>query len=256
MRSLNQEQVRQKCEDLGCTLIGTYVNNATKIQFLCRCGTVFIRSPATVLYYKKVFCLRCSKIPENYKIELNTQYGNWYTLELISDRYQRYKVKCLLCDRIFKRSKSQLLGTNGLSSCRECKIKFQKISNQTKLCSLCLKYLPLSDFNINSRTSTGYDTRCRICRQITEVCRTHNISVTDYIKMIELSNNCCYICGENANKQKFRLNVDHCHKTDKIRGLLCSNCNTALGLVKEDINTLEKMINYIKNEGHNYAYTT
>jgi Recombination endonuclease VII len=41
-------------------------------------------------------------------------------------------------------------------------------------------------------------------------------------------------------------NVDHCHTTGKIRGLLCGNCNSALGLIKENIPSMENMIAYIK----------
>ena len=41
-------------------------------------------------------------------------------------------------------------------------------------------------------------------------------------------------------------NVDHCHKTGKVRGILCNPCNTSLGKVREDINTLTKMIWYLE----------
>lgn len=44
------------------------------------------------------------------------------------------------------------------------------------------------------------------------------------------------------------LAVDHCHTTGKFRGFLCSNCNTVLGLVHENITTLQFLINYL--EGH------
>jgi hypothetical protein len=40
--------------------------------------------------------------------------------------------------------------------------------------------------------------------------------------------------------------VDHCHKTKKVRGLLCNHCNRALGLVKEDIQTLRNLIKYLE----------
>ena len=40
--------------------------------------------------------------------------------------------------------------------------------------------------------------------------------------------------------------VDHNHSTGKIRALLCSNCNTAIGLLKEDIPRVERLIEYLK----------
>ena len=43
-----------------------------------------------------------------------------------------------------------------------------------------------------------------------------------------------------------RAVVDHCHETGKVRGVLCSSCNIALGKVKDRVRTLENMINYLK----------
>jgi hypothetical protein len=50
----------------------------------------------------------------------------------------------------------------------------------------------------------------------------------------------CEICG-NVDK----LVWDHCHKNNIFRGTLCSNCNTALGLFKDDTNNLNNAINYL-----------
>jgi hypothetical protein len=54
----------------------------------------------------------------------------------------------------------------------------------------------------------------------------------------------CFICSE-----KSKLVIDHCHNNNKVRKLLCSNCNTALGLFKENIKTIKNAIKYI--EDHN-----
>lgn len=69
--------------------------------------------------------------------------------------------------------------------------------------------------------------------------------------MLIKQNYCCAICLKpekslNNKKTKIcRLAVDHCHKTGKIRQLLCANCNKTLGLIKEDTDVLKKMIDYI-----------
>jgi len=61
----------------------------------------------------------------------------------------------------------------------------------------------------------------------------YGISVEQYEAMLKQQSGCCAICkkapGENA---RGRLHVDHCHKTGKIRGLLCVKCNMALGWVE------------------------
>lgn len=74
--------------------------------------------------------------------------------------------------------------------------------------------------------------------------RSYGITLDDYDKMFEQQNGVCAICGE-INDGGRRLCVDHDHKTNKIRGLLCGNCNKALGFVKEDIVILSKIANYI-----------
>ena len=40
--------------------------------------------------------------------------------------------------------------------------------------------------------------------------------------------------------------IDHCHNKEKIRGVLCNNCNTALGLVGDNVEILSKLIQYLE----------
>lgn len=53
----------------------------------------------------------------------------------------------------------------------------------------------------------------------------------------------CAICENNLEIDK--LNVDHCHTTNKIRGLLCDQCNYGLGNFKDNVSTLTKAIKYL-----------
>lgn len=78
------------------------------------------------------------------------------------------------------------------------------------------------------------------------------ISLDEYIKMYDVQNGKCFICNKDGtihnDGDKGRLTtlvVDHCHKTGKIRKLLCPYCNRALGGFKEDINLLRKAIDYL-----------
>lgn len=54
----------------------------------------------------------------------------------------------------------------------------------------------------------------------------------------------CQICGTIFGIQK--AHVDHCHNTGKLRGLLCQTCNTGIGHLKDDIQTLQKAIKYLE----------
>jgi hypothetical protein len=56
----------------------------------------------------------------------------------------------------------------------------------------------------------------------------------------------CAICNEEPKTVR-GLHIDHCHKTGKVRGLLCHGCNVALGSFKEDVTLLNKAIEYIRS---------
>lgn len=60
--------------------------------------------------------------------------------------------------------------------------------------------------------------------------------------MVKNQNGCCLLCNIKPKK----IVVDHCHKTGKVRGLLCNECNRAIGLLKENILTLKNAINYLE----------
>lgn len=80
--------------------------------------------------------------------------------------------------------------------------------------------------------------------------RTYGITLELYERMLEEQGHVCKLCmGEGftmATHHKVKLVVDHCHATGKVRGLLCHNCNRALGLMKDSTETLERAIEYLK----------
>ena len=55
----------------------------------------------------------------------------------------------------------------------------------------------------------------------------------------------CQICGNDFKNRK-DMNIDHDHRTEKVRGLLCMKCNTSLGWLEKHDAYLEKTIEYIK----------
>jgi hypothetical protein len=66
-------------------------------------------------------------------------------------------------------------------------------------------------------------------RKDQEYRRTYGITLADYKVMVAQQEGRCRICAEYK-----ALVVDHCHKTGTIRGLLCSQCNRAMGLFQDD----------------------
>lgn len=83
--------------------------------------------------------------------------------------------------------------------------------------------------------------------------KKYGIAIDDWQKMYDEQGGVCKICGKPETKVDRRqgvvrsLSVDHCHNTNKVRGLLCSDCNTAIGLFKHDESLLNRAIEYCKN---------
>ena len=74
----------------------------------------------------------------------------------------------------------------------------------------------------------------------------YGITFDEYNDMFIEQGGSCAICGKHQSEMKKSIHVDHCHATGKVRGLLCSNCNTALGLLKEDINIVRNVLKYLE----------
>lgn len=85
------------------------------------------------------------------------------------------------------------------------------------------------------------------------------ITLAEYSKMIADQDNKCAICGQpETHKRNGRIKalaVDHCHTTGKIRGLLCSDCNTGIGKMKDDPQVLRKAAEYLENSGYTALQT-
>jgi hypothetical protein len=76
-----------------------------------------------------------------------------------------------------------------------------------------------------------------------------DISFEDFSKRLELFGNQCNICGVKLVNKK--LSLDHCHKTNKLRGFLCDKCNIGLGYFNDNSELLLKAVDYLskyKNE--------
>lgn len=72
----------------------------------------------------------------------------------------------------------------------------------------------------------------------------HGITPEIYNTKLKRQNGKCAVCHKKP--RTIRLAIDHNHKTQKVRDLLCGSCNRALGLIKEDISILQAMIEYIE----------
>lgn len=78
--------------------------------------------------------------------------------------------------------------------------------------------------------------------------KKYGISIETYRELAKRT--VCDICGEpeiskDSKGNIKRLAIDHCHKTGKVRGMLCQKCNQAIGLLQENVSVFEKIIIYL-----------
>ena len=125
-----------------------------------------------------------------------------------------------------------------------------------KTCNRCKESQPIENFHKNKTTKDGKQNTCKSCKtemrrlsydpaveRTRKIKERYGISEEGYDHLFNLQEGACKICRKNFSQ----LCVDHCHETGKVRGLLCHNCNTMLGLSLDDISTLTNAINYLKS---------
>jgi recombination endonuclease VII len=80
---------------------------------------------------------------------------------------------------------------------------------------------------------------------------TYGITLAQYDEMAVKQGGVCAICGRapnGTNHVERSLVIDHCHDTGKIRGLLCNNCNSGMGMIGDSVEHLEAAIAYLKKQ--------
>lgn len=124
--------------------------------------------------------------------------------------------------------------SNGLKVkyCTKCKLNIRaKSRNWCKEC-----------FNIWAREY--YNKRSKLDKKGLNSKRNYGVTKEKLQLMIEKSSNKCEICKiifEDTSK----INIDHCHKTNSVRGILCSKCNYGIGNFNDNIRILNSAINYL-----------
>lgn len=141
----------------------------------------------------------------------------------------------------------------------------------TKTCTQCNIEKSLSDFYKRKNRSSGYLSECKDCTKKRNTKRyrenpdevndkraakIYGISYDQVVSMREQAGGYCQICGREGIKHHSRLVIDHCHSTGKVRGLICSKCNTILGYCDDNPDILNKLSTYLKNNGFFNTTTT
>ena len=98
-----------------------------------------------------------------------------------------------------------------------------------------------------NRLLPGYQEYLNRVRRNAFIKRTYGITQDDYLAMLEAQGGRCAICKRPDNYKSKWFDIDHCHTTKRVRGLLCRNCNKGLGNFKDDVSLMTSAIGYIKS---------
>lgn len=85
--------------------------------------------------------------------------------------------------------------------------------------------------------------RAFITRKKAQLKKQYGLTLPQYEKLVEDADGKCEACGEPFNGTP---NVDHCHSTKRVRGLLCTPCNCALGYLKDDPRRILSLLKYLE----------
>lgn len=134
-----------------------------------------------------------------------------------------------------------------------------------KKCNTCAKMKPLAAFGPKwAKTASEKRRRCLTCEgaaakdwaeanpervaflQNRGRIEKYGITLREYERMLAVQDFCCAICHTDEPGGPGRWHIDHDHKTRKVRGLLCHQCNLMIGHAKDDVITLKSAIQYLK----------
>lgn len=115
-----------------------------------------------------------------------------------------------------------------------------------RICYKCKIAKSLSAFTKDKRTAAGRRYQCRGCESNYKYKKRYGISFKLYLLLLKKQHYRCKICSILDTECRYKkLNIDHCHKTNKVRGLLCGNCNKAIGLLKDNLTLVVNAAKYL-----------
>jgi len=135
-----------------------------------------------------------------------------------------------------------------------------------KFCYRCQQSRPVAEFYFYKRAvACPYSATCKPCQRSDRMRRYHasdkqtiwekafarrimrdyGITVREYLEFLLKQGSVCAIC-KKPPKERCRLSVDHCHRTGKVRGLLCRACNRGIGIFKDQPALLASAMAYLE----------
>jgi len=138
-----------------------------------------------------------------------------------------------------------------------------------KTCTKCKQEKDVSEFYPRTHSPDGYNPQCKACvnaqhksyikrknaikdalkadtRKDLNLKYHYRISLGTYEDMLREQEGTCAICGKGPDDFERAFAVDHDHGSGKIRGILCPDCNRGLGGFHDNIELVDKALQYLK----------
>lgn len=149
-----------------------------------------------------------------------------------------YQYKCKSCVKDYDKTDHRL-------SYQREKVSEWRASNPEKRAEQKLRHYLKNKEKIDQKAKDWYNNnkdkyKDRAMR------RKYGISTEVYNQMRESQNYRCAICGLGEESLTKGLVVDHCHGSGKVRKLLCTTCNTGIGMFKDNPRILALAVDYLK----------
>lgn len=139
--------------------------------------------------------------------------------------------------------------------CRNCSEQFESDKPQKVLCKPCKESIEEARRQQRIERSRIYNAKHKEAinarsREFRRIQRAAVYGMTpEEADKFRNSPTLCKLCQEPFKTDKRSRQIDHCHKTGKVRGVLCYACNTGLGKFRDDPVLLRRAILYIEKEG-------
>lgn len=111
-------------------------------------------------------------------------------------------------------------------------------------CFTCRTWKSAAAFTVDRSRLGGLAARCKPCMSTASTASRYGLSVDDLAAFRRKHNERCGICMATEN-----LHIDHNHSTGELRGLLCPNCNSAIGKLREDPALFAAALTYLARSG-------
>ena len=217
-----------------------------------QCSIIF---PVSVIYH--VYCsAKCKRRADYLRQKAKGNRGGLQKEVILA---------CTVCDKSFTIALRP--GANPIycsQTCRaERKREYRRKHNEMLKAKLRARYHSWKDAGLCIRCGgdrDGWQLTCSTCRpkhreqgRAAQIKRDYKLTINDVKAMEIAQDGRCAICKGPPTGQYGKLVIDHDHNSGTVRSLLCSNCNTGIGLLGDNIERLQAAAHYIQSHSSERA---